>query len=171
MNSCIVRYSEIGLKGKNRIRFEKKLMNNLRSCLDKNRVVFSDIKKLYGRILITGIKNSSCAPLACVFGVSSFSEAVNVGNDMDNIKKFALQIIKSALPDSARSFSVFCQRLDKSFPFGSLDFAGDLGFFIQQNTGLSVNLKNPDIVLYAEIIEGCVYLFTEKERVQPVEHY
>ena len=83
MNYCIVRYSEIGLKGKNRIKFEKKLMNNIRSCLDRNKIIFSDIKKVFGRIIINGIE--SCNSLNCVFGISSFSFAVNAGNDMDNI--------------------------------------------------------------------------------------
>ncbi|MBD3361290.1 hypothetical protein GF358_00705 [Candidatus Woesearchaeota archaeon] len=158
MSSVIVRYSEIGLKGKNRIVFEKKLMNNIRSCLDRNQIAFSSIKNPRGRILISGIK--FCRPLNCVFGIGSFSETVNAGFNMEEIKKTALNLIKDKLKN--KSFCVSCQRLDKSFPVNSMEFAKELGLFIQDKTKAQVNLKKPDITIYAEIIDGMVYLFTEK---------
>ncbi len=160
MSSIIVRYSEIGLKGKNRIMFERKLINNIRSCLDRNKIKFTSIRKPHGRILIFGIND--CKQLNCVFGISSFSKAVNVGFNMDEIKQKALDLVKEGITN--KSFCVKCQRLDKNFPVKSPDFMRDLGSFIQYHTKANVNLKNPDVILYAEIIDGDVYLFTEKIR-------
>ncbi|MBN1644496.1 hypothetical protein JW851_00450 [Candidatus Woesearchaeota archaeon] len=160
MNSVIVRYSEIGLKGKNRIVFEKKLMNNIRSCLNRNKINFSVIKKPMGRILIPEI--DSVKPLNCVFGISSFSEAINAGFDIDKVKQTALSLIKDGL--DGKSFYVSCQRLDKRFPVKSVDFAKELGEYIYEKTKAKVSFKKPGITLYAEIIDGFVYLFTEKKK-------
>jgi thiamine biosynthesis protein ThiI len=160
MNSCIVRYSEIGLKGKNRIMFERKLINNIRSCLDRNKIKFTNIRKPHGRILISEVDD--CKQLNCVFGISSFSKSVNVGFNMDEIKQKALDLVKDNI--QGKSFYVSCQRLDKNFPVKSPDFARDVGSFIQYHTKAGVKLKNPDITVYAEIIDGDVYLFTEKIR-------
>jgi len=160
MNSCIVRYSEIGLKGKNRIMFERKLINNIRSCLDRNKIKFTNITKPHGRVLISEI--GVCKQLNCVFGISSFSKAVNVGFNMGEIKQKALDLVKEDLV--GKSFCVKCQRLDKNFPVKSPDFTRDVGSFIQYHTKANVELKNSDIILYAEIIDGDVYLFSEKIR-------
>jgi thiamine biosynthesis protein ThiI len=160
MNSCIVRYSEIGLKGKNRIMFERKLINNIRSCLDRNKIKFTNIRKPHGRVLISGI--DVCKQLSCVFGISSFSNATNVGFNMEEAKQKALDLVKKDV--QGKSFCVKCQRLDKNFPIKSPDFMREVGGFIQYNTKANVELKNPDITLYAEVIDGDVYLFTEKIR-------
>lgn len=160
MNSCIVRYSEIGLKGKNRIMFERKLINNMRSCLDRNQIKFTNITKPHGRVLISGVDD--CKQLNCVFGISSFSKAVNVGFNMEEVKQKALDLVKDNI--KGKSFYVTCQRLDKNFLVKSPDFARDVGSFIQYHTKANVDLKNPDIILCAEIIDGDVYLFTEKIR-------
>ncbi|MBW2968788.1 hypothetical protein KY314_01585 [Candidatus Woesearchaeota archaeon] len=160
MSYCIVRYSEIGLKGKNRIVFERKLIKNIRSCLKQNKIKFDLIEKPHGRIIISGIKE--CRQLNSVFGISSFSKAINAGSKIKDIKLKSREITKGKI--DGKSFAVYCQRLDKSFPLNSPEFAKELGSYIKTNTNFSVNLKNPDIIIYAEIIDGCVYLFDEKIR-------
>lgn len=140
--------------------FERKLINNIRSCLTRNKIEFTTIKKPHGRVLISGI--DTCRSLNCVFGISSFSKAVNAGFNMDEVRKTALDLIRGKINN--KSFAVSCQRLDKKFPANSMEFAKDLGEFIVKETNAKVNLKNPDIKLYAEIIDGFVYLFTEKIR-------
>jgi thiamine biosynthesis protein ThiI len=140
--------------------FERKLVNNIRSCLDRNKIKFTNITKPHGRIIISGIDD--CKQLNCVFGISSFSKAVNVGFNMEEIKQKALDLVKKGIKN--KSFCVKCQRLDKNFPVKSPDFMRDIGSFIQYHTKAKVNLKNPDIIIFAEIIDGDVYLFTEKIR-------
>ena len=51
-DSVIVRYSEIGIKGHNRPFFEKALVSNIKDCLIRNKISFSDVKREYGRIIV-----------------------------------------------------------------------------------------------------------------------
>ena len=80
----------------------------------------------------------------------------------EEIKQKALDLVKDDVKN--KSFCVKCQRLDKNFPVKSPDFMREVGGFIQYNTKANVELKNPNITLYAEVIDGDVYLFKEKIR-------
>ena len=87
-NSVVVHYGEIGIKGKNRSFFEKKLMDNLRWNLKKFNV---PVKRNYGRIIVE-LKDDSKTEeikqkLVNVFGVSHFSFAVKTALDLEAIKK------------------------------------------------------------------------------------
>lgn len=154
----IIRFAEIGIKGKNRIFFEKALIRNIKACLDKNKIDYKNVTKPMGRILVS--TDDSCGCLQCVFGIASFSDAVNAGFNMASVKKEALKLVKGLGPD--KSFRVTCQRLDKRFPLTSRDFEVELGAFVQENTNAKVKMKGFDLNLQAEIIDGFVYLFTEK---------
>ena len=49
-NSIIIHYGEIGIKGKNRSFFEKKLVDNLRWSLKNSDII--SVKRISGRIII-----------------------------------------------------------------------------------------------------------------------
>ncbi|MBW2973323.1 hypothetical protein KY346_02940 [Candidatus Woesearchaeota archaeon] len=154
----IIRFAEIGLKGRNRAFFEKTLVNNIKSCLDAHKIIYKNIKRPMGRVLIA--TDDSCKCLECVFGIASFSDAVNAGFNMESVKKEALKLAKDLTPK--KSFRITCQRLDKRFPMTSQEFDVELGAFIQEKTNAKVKMKGFDLNIRAEIIDNFVYLFTEK---------
>jgi thiamine biosynthesis protein ThiI len=154
----LVRYSEIGLKGGNRGVFEKKLIDNMRSCLAKNKVKFSAIRNLFGRIFIETDERCEC--LACVFGIASFSPAIDAGQTMDSAKKASEPLIKNL--KKKMTFRVSCQRLDKSFPFDSQEFERELGAFVVEKKGNRARMKGFDFELAAELLQGRIFLFTER---------
>ena len=154
----IVRFAEIGLKGKNRAFFEKALVKNIQACLDKHKIEYKNMERPMGRILISA--DDPCACLQCVFGIASFSNAVNAGFNMESVKKEALKLAKDLNPK--KSFRITCQRLDKRFPLTSQQFDIELGAFIQEKTKAKVKMKGFDLNIRAEIINNFVYLFTEK---------
>ncbi|MBW3004777.1 hypothetical protein KY310_03015 [Candidatus Woesearchaeota archaeon] len=154
----IIRFAEIGTKGKNRAFFEKALIRNTKACLDKNKIEYAAIERPMGRVLVSA--DASCDCLQCVFGVASFSYAVNAGFNMESVKKEALKLAKDLNPN--KSFRVTCQRLDKRFPLTSQQFDVELGAFIQEKTKAKVKMKGFDLNIQAEIIDNFVYLFTEK---------
>ena len=154
----IIRFAEIGLKGKNRSFFENALIRNIKACLDAHKIKYTNIEKPMGRILIT--TNDPCVCLSNVFGIASFSKAVNAGIDMESAKKEVLPLIKDISPD--KSFRVTCQRLDKRFPLTSRDFDVELGAFVQEHTKAKVKMKGFDFNIRAEITNNLIYLFTEK---------
>src|ERR1700730_8105513 len=90
--TLIVRFSEIGTKGKNRSFFEKKLTENIRIALRD--VAEAKVKRIDGRILIectdpdsvpTAIKR-----LQDVYGIISISPVATTTHDFDDIKQLAL---------------------------------------------------------------------------------
>jgi thiamine biosynthesis protein ThiI len=65
----IIRYDEIGLKGKNRIYFENKLIENIKNQIKKSGYE-SHIERIRGRIIV-----DSQAPLTIyskIFGIRSY---------------------------------------------------------------------------------------------------
>ncbi|MFC1800761.1 THUMP domain-containing protein, partial [Nanoarchaeota archaeon] len=148
----IIRYSEIGLKGKNRFFFEKKLVSNIKYCLKQNNIEFSKVTKPRGRIMVHTDK--TCQMLKNVFGISSVSHT----------KEFlTYDDLKQSLPTipSKNSFRVSTQRLDKNFKMTSQEVNRELGALIQEKTNAKVDLKNADITVGIEIIENQFYLYTK----------
>jgi thiamine biosynthesis protein ThiI len=111
-NSVIIRYGEIGIKGRNRILFEKQLLNNVREMLFYDKIKFKKIYREQNRIIIDfedakekNLKNEefnnqnknmeneilkSLDSLKKIFGITSFSPALKTDLDIENIKRNAL---------------------------------------------------------------------------------
>ncbi|MFH1638011.1 MAG: THUMP domain-containing protein [Candidatus Woesearchaeota archaeon] len=151
--AVIVRYAEIALKGKNRSIFEKKLIHNIAECLKKHNIAYSGIKRLYGRIIVES--SDRCGCLSKVFGISSFSLAEEVEQDIEKIKEIALKHYTNG------SFRISTQRLDKVLGT-SLEINQDIGMHVAQNTGAKVELKNPDLDIGIELVNGRAYVFNTK---------
>ena len=147
----IVRYAELALKGKNRADFEKQLVRNIKDCMKKNRKS-GDVKRIRGRILIDTMYFPE---LAKVFGISSFSEAVEVNQDAEDIKKATLDHLKKG------SFRVSVNRIDK-FPMSSMELEREIGALIVDKTGNDVDLKNFEWNLEIELINGKAYVFNSR---------
>ena len=153
MNSVLVRYSEIGLKGNNRSYFEKLLIQNIKDCLDKNKIKYYGIFRYSGRIISNS--EDKCLCLKNVFGISSFSPAIKVEQDLEKIKEVALSLYKKG------TFRISAKRLNKKFKLTSDELNRSLGEFIIQNKKARVNLIRPDSNIGLEIMDN-VYLFNER---------
>jgi len=153
MNVVIIRYSEIGIKGKNRIYFEKKLIDNIKHCLNKNNIKFDNIRRYSGRILIS--VNNKCLCLKNVFGISSFSPAVKLDLDIDKIKENSLKLYTKG------SFRISAKRLNKKFNLTSEQLNKEIGEFIIKNRKARVNLIKPDCNIAVEIMDYA-YIFNER---------
>jgi thiamine biosynthesis protein ThiI len=154
MNSFIIRYAEIALKGGNRLRFENRLISNIRDCLRKNSNPFTQIVRLRNRIVIHTDKD--CPELKNVFGIASYSPAVKTESDLGAIRKEVSKI------KPGKSFRITCQRLDKSFPLKSMEVESELGAFVQKRHEAKVSLKHYETEMGIEILPGAAYVFTER---------
>lgn len=153
-NCYIVRYHEIALKGKNRAFFERKLVGNIRICLKRNRTLFDSVRSPRGRIVI--YTRDCCSVLRYVFGVSSFSKAVELEQDLNKIKDVALQLYIKG------SFKISSQRSDKRFPYSSQQINEQVGEFIVKKTGAEVDLENPDVDIGIDLFNNKAYVFNQK---------
>ncbi len=157
-NSIIVRYGEISLKGRNRIRFELALKSDLENFLKLQEMPHAGVVLKPGRIYIRGIH--SWPALEKVLGVYSYSPALEIEKDMSVLK----QEVRAVLPfiRNAASFRVSCQRIDKTFSANSMDIERAIGEILLKETGVPVNLDHPDAHCFIEVAEDNLYIFLEK---------
>ncbi len=155
--AVLVRYDEIAIKGKNRSHFENTLVRNIEANLRSNSVKFDKVKRAYGRILVE--TNENCSPLKSVFGISSFSHAVDAGKTIESAFESAKKHFKMSEKDS---FKIICQRSDKTFPFNSREMCVKLGEMMRLETNAKVKMDSPDFEISFEIINNTIYLLTDR---------
>lgn len=112
-------YGEIGLKGKNRGYFENKLIDNLRSTLQRySPDTFSSIGRMFGRLIIRlndhgqNEIDSINSVLKNVCGMVYFAPAIKVDQDREKITKLAVKLMSVG---DYNSFRVTTRRTDKDF--------------------------------------------------------
>ncbi|WGS64442.1 tRNA uracil 4-sulfurtransferase ThiI [Marinitoga aeolica] len=158
----VIKYSEIGTKGKNRKVFESKLMNNI--VLQLNHKV--NAKKIYGRIIVTPKENEKIDEtmlnsLKKVFGIKSISPAIEVKKDYEDIKNNIIKLLKNKNIISG-SFKIDARRTDKFFPIRSFDLNKNLGAdILKEFPNLSVDVHNPDYLIRVEIRHEVSFVYFE----------
>jgi tRNA uracil 4-sulfurtransferase len=150
----IVRYAEVGIKGKNRADFERKLRVNVKDCLRRNGVSFERVKRLRGRIVVE--TDQKCDQLKFVFGIRSFSYAKKVEPILDIIKKESLELYKTG-----NTFRVTCSRSDKIIAPSNV-IEQEVGGFVVEKTGAKVSLREPEQTLFIELFNKSAYVYSEK---------
>ena len=87
----LIHYHEIGLKGKNRGKFERRLMTNIIRALKD--VPCGKLERLSGRMMLALTSESPIdiirERLATVFGIANFSEAVVAKRNIEAIRETA----------------------------------------------------------------------------------
>jgi len=156
-NSILIRYGELALKGKNRIDFERKLVRNIKDCLKKNNNEFKAVHRKRGRLIIE--TDEKCDKLKCVFGIASFSYAKKENFDIKKIKETTTILLKDL---DFETFRVSTNRSDKSIDCSSMGMNIELGQFVVDNFNKKVSLKEFDIDIGVEILDGNSYTFIDR---------
>ena len=160
----LVRYGEIGLKGKNMRSFEKKLISNIKKALahipetiviDRHGRVFIEHDKEKQEQVIEAVRN--------VFGVVSVSPAMRIDREIENLKVKCLEIVRGIVEETgAKSFKVETRRADKNYPLKTPEINQAVGGYIYKNMEtLKVDVHHPDIFLTIEIREEA-YIFVKR---------
>lgn len=155
----IIRYSELHLKGKNRGWFERVFAVNLEKSLKGIR---HELRRQSGRYLIENfVKEDTEAildRLKKVFGIHSYSIALKVNSDIDEIFKAAQKVCFDC-----GTFKIETHRADKSFPLNSMQLSAQIGgMLLENNCKLKVDVHNPQFVINVDIREnGTALIFNE----------
>ncbi|MCP4749677.1 MAG: tRNA 4-thiouridine(8) synthase ThiI [Proteobacteria bacterium] len=155
MQFIVIRYSELGLKGKNRNWFENLLMSNIRKHLFKLGTV--RVSKIHGRIIVEseGDADRTKTVLQNIPGIANFSIAFPSTHEMEDIAAHALNLMQTHIDErnqSTTTFKVDSRRSDKSFPLNSPQLSAQIGAdILRQYPDLKVDLSKPDIELGIEI--------------------
>jgi len=152
----IIRYDEIGLKGKNRIYFENELIENIKNQIKKSGYE-SHIERIRGRIIV-----DSQAPLTIyskIFGIRSYSPAIESSLDLDEIYNSIRNLIAEK---KFKTFRISTQRLWKGYEKTSMEINEKIGEFVIRDFSKKVDLEKPDLNIGIEILNDRSYIFTEK---------
>ena len=162
MNSIVVHYQEIALKGRNRPWFIGRLVRNIRTAtadLEVQRVV-----PKMGRIeIVLGSPDAwleVADRLRQVFGIANFSRAALVPLDVDVIANAILEDLGDL---EVSTFRVSARRADKRFPLTSPQIEREVGGRIKEVKGWRVNLDNPELTISVEALTGEAFYHFGKE--------
>ena len=154
--SFLIKYGEIGCKGKNRFLFEDALAKQLRLALegiDGDFVVTKERGRIYADAQSDFDYDDAVAAIKTVFGIVSFSPMVRIEEKtMEALNKAVVDFIDMAYEDKNFSFKVFTRRADKTFPGTSETVSCDLGGLILDSfPETHVDVHTPDVKLRVEI--------------------
>jgi thiamine biosynthesis protein ThiI len=162
-SSYIVHYGELGLKGHNRITFERMLVTNIRRALgDLGHV---EVSRSYSRILVTIPESVPTdvpeSRLRRIPGIAYFAPVTTIPLDMDAICDTAVKLAQGVItPDT--SFRVTASRGNKQFPLTSPEINHVVGDRIIAATGAPVELRTPDVTLTIQIYDEEAHLFVRR---------
>ena len=161
----LIKYGEIGLKGKNRYLFEDALMRQIRYALGEVEGSFQ-VHRSQGRIYVEcdGYYDYEEAVEAMkrVFGIVGICPVVHVeDNGFDALKKDVVDYMDKMYPDKNITFKVEARRGKKSYPKNSMEINCDLGeVILDAFPEIRVDVHNPDVKLNIEV-RDLIYIYSE----------
>ena len=154
--TLLIRYDEIGLKGRNRRHFENQLVRNIRYALRDIKNV--QIYKIRGRILgrVDLAEAEKCTSrLTQTSGIASISIGNSIEPDFDKMAELGVSLIHEKLQAQGElKFCVRTRRSNKAFPFTSKEVDFEVGSRIMEtlsSNGLSVDINGAEFILEIEI--------------------
>ena len=154
--TLLIRYDEIGLKGRNRRHFENQLVRNIRYALRDIKNV--QINKIRGRILgrVDLAEAEKCTSrLTQTPGIASISIGNSIEPDFDKMAELGVNLIHEKLQAQGElKFCVRTRRANKCFPFTSKEVDFEVGSRIMEtlsSNGLSVDINGAEFILEIEI--------------------
>ena len=161
----LIKYAEIGIKGKNRFIFENALRDQISYALNDAEGDFQVIKD-QGRIYVEANGEfdyeETIAALKRVFGVAAICPVVLVEDaSWDNLTVSVKEYVKNVYGDKQFTFKVEAKRADKSYPFTSPQICVEMGDYLLQNfDNMKVDVHNPDVRLHIEV-RNRAYVYSE----------
>lgn len=152
----LIKYGEIGVKGKNRYLFEDALVRQIRYALKEVDGEFN-VTKENGRIYATAVSDfdydEAVAALKRVFGIIGICPVVqNEDNGFDDLAKHVVEYFDATYPDKNITFKVNARRARKNYPMDSMEINMELGGrLLDAFPELKVDVHKPEVLLQVEI--------------------
>lgn len=162
---CLVHYHEVGLKGRNRASFEHRLLSNMEAAL----VAFDtkEICRISGHLLVVFENAEDLEPAAQILlqvpGVARVSRGWRCARDPEEYNLCA----ELAMMDCGEfeSFKVVARRSNTDYPIDSMQLNQLVGAHLCAFApDKKVKMKDPDVKVHVEIIQGSAYVFSRSDR-------
>ncbi len=165
MYKCfLIKYSEIGLKGKNRNYFEGCLVTRIKNVLGK--LGDYGVYREQGRVFVECPEDydydDTVEALGTIFGISGYAPVFVVEQtDWDSVAKGVCDYVRDYFDSHSFTFKVFCKRGDKSYFKTSPEICADAGeVLLNAFPDLKVDVHNPDVKLTVEI-RNKTYIYSD----------
>lgn len=164
-HSFLIKYGEIGIKGKNRYMFEDALVRQIRFALKDVDGKFY-VHKSYGRVYVDCEGDydyeDTVESLTRVFGIVGVCPVVRLEDQgFGQLKQEVVAYMDEMYPDKHKTFKVEARRSKKSYPLQSMQINCDLGeVILDAFPEMKVDVHHPDILLNVEVREE-IYLYSE----------
>ena len=165
-HSFLIKYAEIGTKGKNRYMFEDALVKQIRYALRDVDGRF-EVSKESGRIYVKAEGeydyDDTVEALKRVFGIADICPMVQIDDkDYENLKQHVRDYMDQVYPDKNITFKVDARRGDKQYPVTSDQINRDLGEeILEAFPQMKVDVHHPDVLLHVEVRQK-INLFSVK---------
>ena len=165
-SSFLIKYAEIGVKGKNRYLFEDALVRQIRYTLRHLEGNFN-VYKFQGRVMCEcgGDFDESrvISSLQHVFGIVGICPvAVKPLSDYDSLKKDVADFMRETYGDKGKiTFKSYARRIDKKYPVQSPQMNMDFGdAVLRALPDASVDVHSPQVELCVEVRDKA-YIYSE----------
>lgn len=161
----LIKYAEIGVKGKNRYIFEEALVQQIKYAVKRCEGEFK-VTRTQGRIYVDALSpfdfDEVVDNLKTVFGISGICPVVYMEDEgFEKLGEAIVSYIAEAHPKKNQTFKVSARRARKNYPLNSMEINSEIGgVILDAFPDMRVDVHNPEILLNIEIREK-IYLYSQ----------
>ncbi len=154
----LIKYAEIGVKGKNRYLFEDRLCDQIRYALKRCDGAF-EVTKSQGRIYVNADGDYDydevVENLKTVFGITGICPVVQFADEgFEKLCEDVIQYMDEVYPDKNITFKVEARRARKNYPKDSMEINREIGeVLLNAFPEIRVDVHKPEVLLRIEIRE------------------
>ncbi|MCH5583909.1 tRNA 4-thiouridine(8) synthase ThiI [Shimazuella sp. AN120528] len=158
-NVILIRYGELSLKGRNQKLFEDRLVQNIRRKLTNFESVH--VTREHGRIFVE-LGDHPAPPiietLKDIFGIVSFSPAIRIHSQIDEIEQTAAKVFASY--PGITTFKIESRRADKRFPIRTGEINPRVGqYILDRLPQAKVDVHHPELEIKIEVRIKGTYIY------------
>ncbi len=173
-STILVRYGELGLKGRNFDEFQQSLLDDIERRLGPY-LDFS-FDTTYGRIFIypedelLHVDDNIIRALKYTPGIVSFSPAIQLPADADLelLGDKGVELLRETAPEGELTFKVETNRANKKYSYNSMEVSKKMGarvlgeFENSDRFDFEVDVHDPEILLEYDVRDNGIFIFTER---------
>lgn len=160
--AALIHYHEIGLKGRNRSVFERKLLSNVQAAVGS--LTDAPAERISSRVLVRATDPSRSCEIADraaqVPGVSFVGDAYITARDIEEICQAAVLALGDV--GAFATFAIEARRSATEFPLNSMEINRIVGQRVVEATGAKVNLSKPDVTVRIAVVQAYAYVYARK---------
>lgn len=160
----LIKYAEIGVKGKNKHLFEEALAQQVKYALKRCEGEFK-VSRTEGRIYVHALSefdyDETVENLKTVFGISGICPVIDVKDEgFEDLAQTVIKYVDKVYENKNMTFKVNTRRARKNYPMTSMELNMELGSrVLDAFPEMKVDVHHPDVMLHVEIREK-IYIYS-----------